>query len=109
MIAAKDRFIQLKFLHRAYYTPQRMASIYPQLDPTRPRCRNDVGTFWHMIWYCPKLRTYWEGVAEMLSDLSWTWIPEEPMVLLLSYLGGLRGTDTPNCALPSLCFMLEGR
>lgn len=33
MIAAKDRFIQLKFIHRAYYTPQRLAKIYPGLSP----------------------------------------------------------------------------
>lgn len=29
MIAAKDRFAQFKFLHRAYYTPQKLAHIYP--------------------------------------------------------------------------------
>lgn len=44
MIAAIDRFVQLKFLHRAYYTPHRMASIYPHLDPSYPRCRTEVGS-----------------------------------------------------------------
>lgn len=29
MVAAKDRLIQLKFLHWAYYTPQRLARIFP--------------------------------------------------------------------------------
>lgn len=48
MIAAKDRFIQFKFLHRAYFTPQRLARIYPQRDPNCQRCKQEVGTFWHM-------------------------------------------------------------
>lgn len=29
MISAKDRFIQLKFIHRAYYTHQRLLRIHP--------------------------------------------------------------------------------
>lgn len=29
MISARDRYIQLKFLHRAYYTAHRLARIYP--------------------------------------------------------------------------------
>lgn len=50
VIAAKDRFIQLKFLHRAYFTPHRMAKIYPHIDALCPRCRTEEGTFWHMVW-----------------------------------------------------------
>ena len=45
MIAVKDRFTQLKFLHRAYYTPHRLARIYPHLDPNCPRCMTVKGTF----------------------------------------------------------------
>lgn len=87
MTAAKDRFIQLKFIHRAYYTPHRMASIYPNLDPGCPRCNTEVGTFWHMVWTCSKIQTYWENIARNLSELSGTRVPAEPLVLLLSYLG----------------------
>lgn len=32
VISAKDRFIQLKFLHRAYYILQKLANIYPTLS-----------------------------------------------------------------------------
>lgn len=86
MRAAKDRFIQLKFLHRTYYTSHRMASIYPQLDLFCLRCRSEVETFWHMVGSCPKLQSYWEEVARTLSELSNAQIPLEPLVLLLSYL-----------------------
>lgn len=47
-------------------TPQRLARIYPQRDPNCQRCK--IGTFWHMVWSCPKLRPYWEAVASKLTD-----------------------------------------
>lgn len=34
VVSAKDRFIQLKFIHRAYYTPQRLAKIYSTQSET---------------------------------------------------------------------------
>lgn len=70
MIAAKDRFIQLKFIHRAYYTPQRLARFFPHRNPLCPRCRLEEGSFWHMVWPCPKLHPYWQAVADTLTELT---------------------------------------
>lgn len=73
-------------------------------------CNTEVGTFWHMVWACPKIQTYWEDIAGKLSELGGTRVPAEPLVLLLSYLGGrLKGTGIPNFVSPSYCFMLGER
>lgn len=48
MIVANDRFIQLKFLHSIYYTPERLARIFSHRDPLCPRCNLEIGSFWHM-------------------------------------------------------------
>lgn len=45
MISARDRYIQLKFLHKVYYTPQKLARIYPTQSDRCPKCRNELGTF----------------------------------------------------------------
>lgn len=109
MIAAKDRFIQLKFIHRAYYTPHSMANINPNLDPTCPRCNTEVGTFWHMVWASPQIMTYWENIAGKLSELAGTRAPTEPMVLLLSYLGEVEGDRyTKLCITFSLFYARRG-
>lgn len=50
MISARDRFVQLKFLHRAYYTPSRLAAIYPERSSSCPRCRDTESSFLHMTW-----------------------------------------------------------
>lgn len=91
MIAAKDIFIQFKFLHRVYYTPQRLSRIYPQMEPTCPRCTREIGSFWHMVWSCCKLRPYWEAVAMSLSDLFGTNVPLDPLVMLLGHLEEVEG------------------
>lgn len=91
MIAAKDRFIQLKFIHRAYYTPQRLAKIYPEKSSTCTRCELEVGTFFHMVWSCPKLRPYWSAVADRLGVVCGAEIPMDPSILLLSYLEEIEG------------------
>lgn len=33
VIASKDKLIQVKFIHRVYYTPQRLHRIFPERDP----------------------------------------------------------------------------
>lgn len=91
MIAAKDRFIQLKFIHRAYYTPERLARIYPTLSPKCTRCELDTGTFYHMVWSCPKIRPFWSSVADTLETVCGVEIPLDPLTLLLSHLEDIEG------------------
>ena len=91
LIAARDRFIQIKFLHQAYYTPQRLARIYPQRDPLCPRCGVQEGSFWHMVWSCPMIQRYWGRVAGILGTVSQLHVPTDPLVLLLSHLEETQG------------------
>lgn len=78
MIASRDRFIQLKFLHRAYYTPQRLANIYPSPSPLCTRCALEKGSFFHMVWTCPSIRPYWQEVPEHPDGDLWSSSTTEP-------------------------------
>lgn len=91
MIAARDRFVQLKFLHRAYYTPQRLANIYPGLSPSCNRCGVEVGSFFHTVWSCIKLCPYWTSVADILGNICGIKIPLNPLTMLLSHLDDIEG------------------
>lgn len=62
VISSRDKLIQVKFLHRIYYTPQRLHHIFPDQDPNCPRCKTRVGTFLHMFWDCPVISSYWSAV-----------------------------------------------
>lgn len=67
MISAEDRFIQVKFLHRTYYTPFRLAGIYATNSPLCTGCQRDEGTFYHMDWTCPKLSAFWVQSCRLLT------------------------------------------
>lgn len=56
MTSARDHFIQLKFLHRAYYTPKRLAAMYPDTLSSCPRCGTSEASFIHMVWFFPSLQ-----------------------------------------------------
>lgn len=45
MISARDRYIQLKFMHRAHYTPECLAKIYPTRSSICPKCETEMGSF----------------------------------------------------------------
>lgn len=58
MKSARDRYSQLKFLHRAYYTPQKLSKIYPAQSDRCPKCYNQFGTFLHVVWSCPLIQEF---------------------------------------------------
>lgn len=62
VISSRDKLIQVKFLHRVYYMPQKLHCIFPDQDPICPKCRTQVGSFLHMFWECPIIRSFWSEV-----------------------------------------------
>lgn len=92
MISARDRYIQLKFLHQAYYTPQRLAKIYPSYSDRCPNCNTDAGTFLHVVWSCPLLQQFWREVVQYISLIGNLTVALDPRVLLL----GICDTLTTN-------------
>lgn len=58
VISSNDKLIQVKFLPRIYYTPQKLHQIFLDRDPVCPRCKTHIGTFFHMFWDCSIVLTY---------------------------------------------------
>lgn len=92
MISARDRFIQMKFLHRVYYTPHRLANIYPGVEDVCPKCRQSVGTFFHVVWSCPILQTYWREVVSDINGVAGLHLDVDPLVFLLGITDNLATT-----------------
>ena len=89
MISAKERFIQLKFIHRVYYTPQRLAVIYHTSEDKCPRCGREVGNFIHMVWLCPKVQEFWRLVAAEIESIGGVAVGLNPLILLLGITDNL--------------------
>lgn len=86
VIYAKDKYIQLKILHRANYTPQSLSKIY-KICPTQsgrcPKCLSDTGTFIHVVWTCPLIQQFWREVVEQINAVGDLNVDVDPRILLL--------------------------
>lgn len=41
--------------------------MYPERDPTFPRCKLQQGSYMHMFWECPITLTYWKAVFDEIN------------------------------------------
>lgn len=63
-----DRLSQIFILHRAYLTPLRIARYKRDNPSTCHLCHIESGTFFHLIWACPRIQGFWKQVVDFLHD-----------------------------------------
>lgn len=83
MVSSRDRLLHTKFLHRVYYTPQRLHQIYPNRSPNCNRCQSPDSTYLHIFWTCPLLVKYWTAIFESINIRLQLTLPVSPELALL--------------------------
>lgn len=78
------RLVQLKILHRIYYTRQLLHKVGKIKDSNCLRRCGEIGDFYHTIWRCPIILSYWEAVLNTLKEVCKKHIPVEPKCCLLN-------------------------
>lgn len=73
----------MKFLHRAYYSPARLAKIYPDRTADCPKCGLDSADFFHLVWSCPGVVEFWEIVLTDINAIGKLTVPYSLIPLLL--------------------------
>lgn len=91
VISARDRFVQLKILHRAYFSPQRLAKIYRDSNSLCPKCTSEEGSFFHVVWACRRIQTFWREVVATVSSVSGLSVQCDPIPLSLGVVDNLAG------------------
>lgn len=82
--------IHFNFIHRTYFTPCILHKMKALPSPNCTLCnQNALGTFFHMVWECPRVAEFWKRVAEMLSNILSKTIPYLSEVLLLNDISNL--------------------
>lgn len=72
----------LKVLSKWYYTPSRLASIFPLADPLCFRGCQLSGTMAHIWWECPRIHSFWKKMFNLIDRLAGCQIPRTTMVSL---------------------------
>ena len=65
-VSPAQKFSFLKVIHRTYYTPKRLFNFGWRVDARCPRCQ-DTGDLIHMLWRCPNLFRYWQGILNVIN------------------------------------------
>lgn len=69
LVAASDRLIHFKLLHRIYYTPARLASIYQSVSADCWRCSFSTAAADHIFWSCLQIQQFWTAVTSCISEV----------------------------------------
>lgn len=94
LIFARDRFIQLKFLHRAYYSPACLARKYPDRTANCPKCSLENADFFYLVWSCPEVVNFWKNILTDINSIGKLTIPYSPIpVILVTFSRPLGGKN----------------
>lgn len=69
-----DRLTEIYIIHKGYLTPLKKAKFLRTYDPSCHLCHAAPGTFFHLIWSCPNIQTYWT-LYMTIWDPWWYWTP----------------------------------
>ncbi len=79
------QMIHYNFCHRTYWTPLKRHRIDDSFSPFCDKCPDQqLGSFFHMMWECQKVKNFWSEVCNILSKMIDYPIPVNPSILLLS-------------------------
>lgn len=81
-----ERMTQLYIIHKSYLTPARLAKFSQNQDTHCPRCMSPISSFFHLIWSCPAIQTYWNQIITFLHDDMGSPVQVEPRVCILGLL-----------------------
>ncbi len=84
--ASRHKLIQFKVVHRIYWSRVQLSRIFPDLDPTCPRCGVEPASLLHSFWVCSKLLRFWEIIFKSFSEIFTTTIDPNPLTALFGVL-----------------------
>lgn len=71
LVSAKDKLICFQFLHRSYFTPPRLAKIFPSVSAEWWRCSHLPADADHIFWKCTLIQDqrFWSAFTLCISEL----------------------------------------
>lgn len=78
-----DRLTQIYIIHRSYLSPIRVSRYKPYQSPNCVMCNQATGTFYHLLWSCPKIHGFWTQIVQFLHDTMGSPLALQPKPCLL--------------------------
>lgn len=81
-LCIRHGLIQFKVVHRLHYSNEKLAKLYPNINPECPRCSHNPATVGHMFWACRSLNSFWTKVFEALSYIRGVTVDPDPVIAI---------------------------
>lgn len=94
-LCVRHGLIQFRIVHRLHYSNEKLAKIFPTINPGCPRGNNCPASVGHMFWLCPSLNEYWRQILEVFSYICGQTV--DP-----NFHTAIFGIPPPNCKLTNL-------
>ena len=93
-ICARHGLIQLKVVLQTHLTNAKLAYIYPDTNPSCPRCKGQPANHIHMFWSCPAITTFWSEIFQAFTKIFDKKVNPNPLIAIF-------GVTPPTCSLSS--------
>lgn len=99
---ARHNVIQLKIVLRVHLTKTKLVKIFPNVDPSCPRCKGQPADCIHMFWSCPRLNTFWANIFGAYNIMLQKNITPNPVSALFGFIPEIHPKKCPLIAFTSL-------
>lgn len=82
-VNARLQLIQFKVIHRLHFSRTKLNRIFPSVSATCDKCKSDDGTLGHLFWSCPKLRTFWDDIFHLYSEVYGKQLTPDSLLVIL--------------------------
>lgn len=81
-LCIRHGLIQFKVLHRLRYSNEKLARIYPNVNPEFPRCSHNPATVGHMFWAFRSLTNFWKKTFQAISYKRGVTVNPDPVIAI---------------------------
>lgn len=74
----------LKVISLWYLVPTRLVTFFPQSSPLCFRGCDHLGTLLHVLWQCPRVRSYWNKIFNLIRKVTGIVVNQDPTIALLN-------------------------
>lgn len=92
LVSLYNRLIQIKIVHRAYFTPYWVHKMDPSFSQCCWRWSHSPGNYIHIFWSCPAIVQFWVSVLQIIQSGSGVVVPSSPCACLLGLVEELDST-----------------
>ncbi len=103
------KLIQYKWLMRTYITPVKLHKFNDNTPDTCIKCNEARGTMYHCIWECVKVKSFWQGILNMIDQILDKKLPLDPKLFILGTYPTIPQLQSKESRFVDMCILQAKR